>query len=218
MKGKFIVFEGVEGSGKTTHIAQAYQWLRRGHQPKIPVVSTRQPGGTGLGVAIRQLLLEEETDYPLDDRAELLLYAADRAQHLAEIIQPQLEIGGLVLCDRYTDSTIAYQGYGRGLDLKLIEQINFLATAGLDSNLTIWLDVDVEIGLQRARQRGKIDRMEKNEIAFHQRVQQGYQALAMAHPDRIWRVDASGSEEQIQAQIQEILGQYLQLKHRSNLV
>jgi dTMP kinase len=213
MKGNFIVFEGVEGSGKTTHIAHAYQWLRHSHQQKIPVITTRQPGGTGLGIAIRQLLLEEETDYPLDDRAELLLYAADRAQHLAEIVQPQLEVGGLVLCDRYTDSTIAYQGYGRGLDLKLIEQINNLATAGLESNLTIWLDVDVEIGLQRARQRGKIDRMEKNEIVFHQRVQQGYQELAKSHPDRICRVDASGTESDIQAQIQEILSQYLHLKH-----
>jgi dTMP kinase len=213
MQGNFIVFEGVEGSGKTTHIAQVYQWLRQNHHQKIPVITTRQPGGTGLGVAIRQLLLEEETDYPLDDRAELLLYAADRAQHIAEIIQPQLEVGGLVLCDRYTDSTIAYQGYGRGLDLKLIEQINHLATAGLESNLTIWLDVDVEIGLQRARQRGKIDRMEKNEIAFHQRVQQGYQELAREHPDRIWRVDASGTETDIQARIQEILSQYLHLKH-----
>jgi dTMP kinase len=214
MQGNFIVFEGVEGSGKTTHIAHSYQWLRHSNHQKIPVITTRQPGGTGLGVAIRQLLLEEETDYPLDDRAELLLYAADRAQHLAEIVQPQLEVGGLVLCDRYTDSTIAYQGYGRGLDLKLIEQINHLATAGLESNLTIWLDVDVEIGLQRARQRGKIDRMEKNEIAFHQRVQQGYQELAKEHPNRICRVDASGTETDIQAKIQKILNQYLHLKYK----
>jgi dTMP kinase len=142
------------------------------------------------------------------------LYAADRAQHLAEIVQPQLDSGGLVLCDRYTDSTIAYQGYGRGLDLKLIEQINYLATAGLASDLTIWLDVEVEIGLQRARQRGKVDRMEKNEIAFHQRVQQGYQELASAHPDRIQRVDASRCEADIQAQVKEILSNYLRLQHQ----
>jgi dTMP kinase len=213
MTGKFIVFEGVEGSGKTTQIAHAHQWLRQSSW-KIPVITTRQPGGTALGVAIRQLLLEEEADYPLGDRAELLLYAADRAQHLAEIVQPQLDSGGLVLCDRYTDSTIAYQGYGRGLDLKLIEQINYLATAGLASDLTIWLDVEVEIGLQRARQRGKVDRMEKNEIAFHQRVQQGYQELASAHPDRIQRVDASRCEADIQAQVKEILSNYLRLQHQ----
>jgi dTMP kinase len=212
MKGKFIVFEGVEGSGKTTQIAHAHHWLRQSSW-RIPIITTRQPGGTGLGVAIRQLLLEEEADYPLDDRAELLLYAADRAQHLAEIVRPQLAAGGLVLCDRYTDSTVAYQGYGRGLDLQLIDQINHLATAGLASDLTIWLDVDVEVGLQRARQRGKIDRMEKNEIAFHRRVQQGYQALATEHPDRMRRIDASAAEADIQGQIKEILSQYLLLQH-----
>jgi dTMP kinase len=161
-------------------------------------------------VAIRQLLLEEEEDYPLHDRAELLLYAADRAQHLEEIVKPQLEVGGIVLCDRYTDSTIAYQGYGRGLDRIFIENINFLATGGLESDLTIWLDVDVTIGLERARQRGKIDRMEKTELAFHRRVQQGYQELAAAHPDKIKRVEASGSSEQIQQEIQTILTTYLE--------
>lgn len=209
--GKLIVFEGVEGSGKTTHLASTYQWLRSSHWAKQwPVLATRQPGGTALGVAIRQLLLEEEEDYPLHDRAELLLYAADRAQHLAEIVKPQLDVGGIVLCDRYTDSTIAYQGYGRGLDQVLIENINFLATNGLESDLTIWLDVDVTIGLERARQRGKIDRMEKAEIAFHRRVQQGYQELAANFPAKIKRVDASGSTEQIQQEIQAILSTYLQ--------
>ncbi len=209
--GKLIVFEGVEGSGKTTHLASTYQWLRSSHWAKQwPVLATRQPGGTALGVAIRQLLLEEEEDYPLHDRAELLLYAADRAQHLAEIVKPQLDVGGIVLCDRYTDSTIAYQGYGRGLDQVLIENINFLATNGLESDLTIWLDVDVTIGLERARQRGKIDRMEKAEIAFHRRVQQGYQELAANFPATIKRVDASGSTEQIQQEIQAILSTYLQ--------
>jgi dTMP kinase len=211
ISGKLIVFEGVEGSGKTTHIATSYQWLRRSSWGKQwPILATRQPGGTALGVAIRQLLLEEEEDYPLHDRAELLLYAADRAQHLEEIVKPQLEVGGIVLCDRYTDSTIAYQGYGRGLDRGLIENINFLATNGLESDLTIWLDVDVTIGLERARQRGKIDRMEKTEIAFHRRVQQGYQELAAAYPDKIKRIDASGTTEQIQHEIQTILTTYLQ--------
>jgi dTMP kinase len=195
ISGKLIVFEGVEGSGKTTHLASTYQWLRSSHWAKQwPVLATRQPGGTALGVAIRQLLLEEEEDYPLHDRAELLLYAADRAQHLEEIVKPQLDVGGIVLCDRYTDSTIAYQGYGRGLE----------------SDLTIWLDVDVTVGLERARQRGKIDRMEKTEIAFHRRVQQGYQELAANFPAKIKRVDASGSTEQIQQEIQAILSTYLQ--------
>jgi dTMP kinase len=209
--GKLIVFEGVEGSGKTTHIASTYQWLRSSDWSKtLPAIATRQPGGTALGVAIRQLLLEEEEDYPLNDRAELLLYAADRAQHLEEIVKPQLEAGGIVLCDRYTDSTIAYQGYGRGLDRGLIENINYLATNGLESDLTIWLDVDVTIGLERARQRGKIDRMEKTEIAFHRRVQKGYEELAAAFPQKIKRIDASRSADQIQQEIQQILTIYLQ--------
>jgi dTMP kinase len=208
--GRLIVFEGVEGSGKTTHIASTYQWLRSNSWSKVwPTIATRQPGGTDLGLAIRQLLLEEEEDYPLHDRAELLLYAADRAQHLEEIIKPQLDAGGIVLCDRYTDSTIAYQGYGRGLDRGLIENINYLATGGLESDLTLWLDVDVTIGLERARQRGKIDRMEKTELAFHQRVQQGYRELAAASPAKIKRIDASGSEEQIQQEIQQVITTYL---------
>jgi dTMP kinase len=207
MKGKLIVFEGVEGSGKSTQVASLYGWLRE--TTDLDVLATRQPGGTALGVAIRRLLLEEE-DCPLHDRAELMLYGADRAQHMEETIKPHLAKGGLVLCDRYTDSTIAYQGYGRGLDRVLIENINFLATGGLESDLTIWLDVDVEIGLERAKQRGKFDRMEKTELSFHRRVQQGYADLAAIFPERILRLDASGDEEVIQLEIRAIVGAYLE--------
>jgi dTMP kinase len=116
----------------------------------------------------------------------------------------------LVICDRYTDSTIAYQGYGRGLDRVLIENINFLATGGLESDLTIWLDVDVEIGLERAKKRGKFDRMEKTELSFHRRVQQGYQDLAATFPDRILRLDASIDEASLQQQIRSIVGEHLE--------
>jgi dTMP kinase len=158
---------------------------------------------------VRRLLLEED-ESPLHDRAELMLYAADRAQHIEEIINPHLQSGGLVLCDRYTDSTVAYQGYGRGLDRGLIESINYLATAGLESDLTIWLDVDVEVGLERARQRGQFDRMEKTAIEFHRRVQHGYQELAMAYPQRIVRIDASGNENSIHQEIKSIVTNYLQ--------
>jgi dTMP kinase len=206
MTGKFIVFEGVEGSGKSTQVANLYDWLQS--SSGLDVLATRQPGGTALGVAIRRLLLEEE-DCPLHDRAELMLYGADRAQHIEETINPHLAKGGLVLCDRYTDSTIAYQGYGRGLDRVLIENINFLATGGLESDLTIWLDVDVEIGLERAKKRGKFDRMEKTELSFHRRVQQGYQDLAATFPDRILRLDASVDEASLQQQIRSIVGDYL---------
>jgi dTMP kinase len=209
MKGKLIVFEGVEGSGKTTQIARLYSWLASSEWSCYPTISTRQPGGTAIGVAIRRLLLEED-ESPLHDRAELMLYAADRAQHIEEIIKPHLDMGGLVLCDRYTDSTVAYQGYGRGLDRGLINDINYLATAGLNSDLTIWLDVDVEIGLERARQRGQFDRMEKTAIEFHRRVQQGYRELAAAFPERIVRVEASGDEDAIHQEIKKVVTSFLQ--------
>lgn len=204
MEGKLIVFEGVEGAGKTTQIQRLREWL---HLPSITPLSaivTREPGGTELGWKLRQLLLQTEGQQ-IEDRAELLLYAADRAQHVEEVLKPQLARSALILCDRYTDSTIAYQGYGRGFDLGLIEQINLIATGGLKSDLTLWLDIDVEQGLARAQGRGRKDRMEQAELAFHQRVQQGYRELAKAEPQRIVRVDASLSEAAVQEQIQAIL-------------
>lgn len=207
MPGKFIVLEGVEGSGKTTQLQRLQQWL----SPKWPkeVVITREPGGTQLGGELRQILLAHRDGEPMQERAELLLYAADRAQHVEGWIKPQLAAGAMVLCDRYTDSTVAYQGYGRGLSLELISQINQLATNGLTSDLTIWLDIDVEIGLARAKQRGKPDRFEQANIEFHRRIQMGYQALAKANQERIVRVDASLPVEQVSQQIQEIIRKVL---------
>lgn len=205
MDGKLIVFEGVEGSGKTTQIKKCQEWLQNGDRlGGASVVVTREPGGTELGVGLRRLLLEGHRDL-IDDRAELFLYASDRSQHVEEVLKPQLAKGAIVLCDRYTDSTVAYQAYGRGLNLDLINQLNQLATEGLESDLTLWLDIEVEIGLERARQRGAVDRMEQADLAFHRRVQQGYQELAAAYPQRIVRVDASRSQEEVQAQIQDIL-------------
>jgi dTMP kinase len=207
MPGKFIVLEGVEGSGKTTQLQRLQQWL----SPKWPkeVVITREPGGTQLGGELRQILLAHRDGEPMQERAELLLYAADRAQHVEGWIKPQLAAGAMVLCDRYTDSTVAYQGYGRGLSLELISQINQLATNGLTSDLTIWLDIDVEIGLARAKQRGKPDRFEQANIEFHRRIQMGYQALAKANRERIVRVDASLPVEQVSQKIQEIVRKVL---------
>lgn len=204
MSGKFIVFEGVEGAGKTTQIQQTAAWLQQQSGGDKSVITTREPGGTKLGQRIRQVLLEDP-DIQIDNRAELLLYAADRAQHIKSIIEPQLALGNIVLCDRFTDSTIAYQGYGRGFDLDEIDRVNQLATGGLNSDLTIWLDLDVSIGLQRVAQRGKPDRMERATIDFHQRVQQGYQELAKSYPDRIVRIDANQPEAIVQAAIQAIL-------------
>lgn len=211
MGGKLIVFEGVEGCGKTTQLHRTRDWLlgriKKEIQPQVSVVVTREPGGTELGLGLRQLLLIGKAQL-LQDRAELLLYAADRAQHVDEVLKPQLEKGAIILCDRFTDSTVAYQGYGRGLNLTLINQLNQIATGGLESDLTIWLDVDVEIGLARARQRGAADRIEQADLEFHRRVQQGYSELASSHPERIVRVDASGSQEEVQQQIQRILLHY----------
>jgi dTMP kinase len=204
VKGKLIVFEGVEGCGKTTQLNRLQQWL----QPR-PVAVTRQPGGTELGRELRRLLLDERAGCPIQERAELFLYAADRSQHVEEFLKPQLAAGAIVLCDRYTDSTVAYQGYGRGLSLAEVETLNQIATGGLESDLTLWLDVDVGVGLARTRRRGAADRMEQADLAFHRRVREGYAALALAHPQRIVRVDASLSEDEVAEQIQTIVSQYL---------
>jgi dTMP kinase len=204
MNGKFIVFEGVEGAGKTTQIQQTATWLQNCCSLKQEIVITREPGGTKLGQRIRQLLLED-TDDLLDRRTELLLYGADRAQHVEVVIRPQLDRGNIVLCDRFTDSTIAYQGYGRGFELAEIDRVNQLATGGLQSDLTLWLDLDVSIGLERVSVRGKPDRMEQATLDFHQRVRQGYQELAKIYPERIVRIDADRSESSLQLAIQTIL-------------
>jgi dTMP kinase len=207
MLGKLIVFEGGEGCGKTTQLARAQPWLR--DRGIVNLVTTREPGGTALGVQIRQLLLTD-TDEPMASRTELLLYAADRAQHVETFLRPHLAQGALVLGDRYTDSTVAYQGYGRQLDLELIHQLNQMATNGLQSDLTLWLDLDVEIGLQRTQQRGQRDRIEQADLAFHQRVRDGFRALAEQWPDRIVRIDASACEQAVAEQIQATLTRWLE--------
>ncbi|MBC6423219.1 MAG: dTMP kinase [Hormoscilla sp. SP12CHS1] len=241
MQGKLIVFEGTEGSGKTTQIQLLYQWLRC-RTDRVAV--TREPGGTPLGEKLRQILLafqkgtlsvspgsalstfpgravgtrggtpnshyphRQDIDSDLGRMTELLLYAADRSQHVEEFIKPQLAKGTIVLCDRFTDSTLAYQGYGRGLNLSKIEQLNQMASFGLHSDLTLWLDLDVEVGLLRTRQQGSSDRMEQADLEFHRRVYRGFAQLAKEQ-DRIIRVDASGSQSLIQAHIQTIITEYL---------
>ncbi len=208
MDGKLIVFEGVEGCGKTSQMQLCAQWLE---SLGISVLLTRQPGGTEIGVDIRRLLLEKADNKPIAELTELLLYAADRAQHVEQELKPNLAKEKYILCDRYTESTIAYQGYGRGLDMDLIKQLNHIATGGLESDLTIWLDVDVEVGL--ARKRGSeqaLDRIEQETIAFHHRVQQGYVELAAAYPQRIIRIDGSLSKEAVHQIIQANLRDRLQ--------
>ncbi|MCS6782376.1 MAG: dTMP kinase [Gloeomargarita sp. SKYBB_i_bin120] len=195
MAGCFISLEGIEGAGKTTQMHRLAAWLQRlGYS----VLTTREPGGTALGQSLRSLLLH----HVLPERSELLLYAADRAAHVAQVLQPALQRQQVVLCDRYTDSTVAYQGYGRGMDLHLIEQVNAIATGGLMPDLTLWLDVPVEVGLRRVRGRGALNTIEQESLAFHERVRQGYQALAEQHPQRICRIDAASDTETVFKQIQ----------------
>jgi dTMP kinase len=207
MDGKLIVFEGVEGCGKTSQMQLCSQWLE---SLDISVILTREPGGTELGLHLRRLLLEKSENKPVAEVTELLLYAADRSQHVEQELKPNLAAGKYILCDRYTDSTIAYQGYGRGLKMSLIDQLNYIATAGLESDLTIWLDVDVEVGLARKRgSEAALDRIEQETITFHRRVQQGYAELAASNPSRIVRVDGSLSKEIVHQMIQEILRVHL---------
>ncbi|MBD2203185.1 dTMP kinase [Calothrix sp. FACHB-1219] len=203
MGGKLIVFEGVEGCGKTSQMQLCQAWLQN---MGISVFLTREPGGTELGLDLRRLLLEKADNKPIAEVTELLLYAADRAQHVEQELKPYLAQGKYILCDRYVESTIAYQGYGRRLNMSLIDQLNYIATGGLQSNLTIWLDVDVEVGLARKRgAEASLDRIEQETIAFHQRVQQGYADLAAAFPERIIRIDGSLSKEIVHQTIQGIL-------------
>jgi dTMP kinase len=231
LRGQLVVFEGVEGAGKSTQLQSLRHWLEQSGwqswlQQRVgtavpPIVVTREPGGTELGQQLRRLLLDSSLTEGegLWDRTELLLYAADRAQHVQKVLKPAIAQGALVLCDRFTDSTIAYQGYGRGFDLDLIRQLNAIATMGLESDLTLWLDLEVQQGLQRAQARAQADqpeglkgkdRMEAADLSFHQRVQQGFRAIAQDEPHRMVRIEASLSEVQVAEQIQAVMEKYLQ--------
>jgi dTMP kinase len=206
MAGQLIVFEGIEGAGKTTQLQRAATWLRS--QLTVPVLTSREPGGTLLGQQLRSLLLDVRQQDEQDEiapRSELLLYAADRAQHVEQYLKPNLAQGAMILCDRYTDSTLAYQGYGRQLDVALIQQLNAIATGGLTPNLTFWLDLDPEIGLQRITERGAPNRLEREALDFHQRVRAGYMALAQDHPQRIIRLDAIAAADDLEREIRAIL-------------
>jgi dTMP kinase len=183
-----IAFEGIEGSGKSTHARRLAAHLRSGARA---VVETREPGGTPAGGAIRRLVLGADA-VPLTPLAELFLYCADRAQHVSEVVRPALAAGRVVLCDRFSDSTIAYQGYGRGLDLGVVRALDARARDGVEPTLTFLLDCPVEEGLTRARGRaGPADRFEREDAAFHERVRAGFRALAGAEPWRYCVLDAA---------------------------
>lgn len=189
----FITFEGGEGSGKTTCIREAAAALRN---QGYDVLLTREPGGTLLGDALRTLLLDAKSQAPVSSRAELLLFCAARAQLVTEVLQPHLDKSGVILCDRYADSTLAYQGYGRGLPLDTLHTILAFATGGLWPHLTLYLDITPEQGLKRRRQQDW-DRLDSLEISFHQRVHAGYKSLMAEEPSRWRRIDAALPLEQV---------------------
>jgi dTMP kinase len=198
----FITFEGPDGSGKTTQAQLLYEYLQeRGY----PVFLTREPGGTGIGDQIREVLHSLENTEMLP-QTEILLYSASRAQLVGQIIRPHLARGEIVLCDRYADSTLAYQGYGHGLDLQVLQVITTFATGGLKPDLTIYLDIDVEEGLRRklaAYKAGEAEwnRMDQQEIAFHRRVREGYLQMAAAEPERWVIIEAAQLEDVAQQAI-----------------
>ncbi len=202
MRGRFITFEGVEGSGKSTQMAHLRAWME---EAGLAVLATREPGGTKVGEVIRELLLAPR-DEGLDAAAELMLYEAARAQHVGEVIRPALEAGTHVLCDRFFDSTTAYQAFGRGLDERMVMEMNRMASGGLVPDLTLLFSVPVEEGLLRARGEGAGDRLESENLAFHRRVQAGFDELARREPKR-FRVLGEGAIEQVRKEVMAIVGE-----------
>jgi dTMP kinase len=205
----FITLEGPEGSGKSSQIGLLADFLRR---EGWGVVQTREPGGTPIGDQIRACL-HDVNNMAMTAVAELLLYSASRAQHVAELIRPALVQGQMVLCDRFADSTIAYQGYGRGLNLADLHFLNRIATQGLQPDLTLLLDIDVARGLARRQVGGdEMNRLDLEALAFHERVRQGYLALAAAEPERWVVVDGERPLTAVQADLQAIVLQRLEIR------
>ena len=211
----FITFEGVEGSGKTTQIQRLKKHLI---QKGIPCKVTREPGGCPIGEKVRKILLnpDHREMVPL---SELLLYEAARAQHVKEVIEPFLKKGGVVLCDRFSDATIAYQGYGRKMDLRWIERLNHFSSRGIKPDVTFLLDCPSEVGLKRALKRNrtlkqeKEERFEKEKIQFHQRVRKGYLALAKKEPRRVKVIDTREGEDKVFEKIRKIVDELIVRSH-----
>ncbi len=213
MAGLFITFEGLDGSGKSTHLKRAASWLGgRG----VPCRATHEPGGTPLGDSIRQVFLDPRWG-SMDGVVELLLVFASRRQHLIEVIEPALAAGTHVLCDRFTDSTLAYQGYGRGVARQRIEQIDAQATGGRRPDHTLLFDLPAEVARERGHSprrqgRGSADRLDAEDLAFYGRVRQGFLALAAADPGRFRLVDSSRQPGETFAQVEAALAGILGLE------
>ncbi len=210
---RFITFEGVDGTGKTTQLMALESYFR---EQGRSCLSTREPGGTSLGRLIRQVVLEIGQQ-PIAAPTELFLYLADRAQHVHDVIVPALAAGKVVLCDRYTDSTLAYQGYGRGIDLQFLRRLNEFADRGVQPDLTFLLDCPVELGLSRTAQRylkiasgeKREDRFEHEKLEFHRKVRAGFLELARADSRRFRVVDAARSVEDVAQEIRTVIDREL---------
>lgn len=203
-KGIFITFEGVEGSGKSTQIELLSEYLRgKGYE----VVATREPGGTNIGESIRDILLDPDF-LSMDSYTELFLYVASRAQLACEVIKPALDTEKVVLCDRFADSSLAYQGFGRDIPLDKIEAVNEWATQGLCPQLTIVLSIPAQDGLVRATG-DSADRIEREPADFHERVKNGYEKIAQRHPDRIHTIDGTGNPSEIHRSIVKLVDELL---------
>jgi dTMP kinase len=212
MRGRFITFEGGEGCGKTTHLSLLAKYLKeKGHS----VVQTREPGGTLFSDRIRMLILDNanESDLPqgsvIDAKTELFLMLASRAQHVKEVILPALKSGQIVLCDRFVDASIAYQGAGRGLSKATILEMSLFASQGIMPDLTFLLDIDVSEGLARVASRGELNRLDKEATPFHTAVHRGYEDISRESPERVVVIDASVSIEAVATNIKELADAFL---------
>ena len=201
----FITLEGPEGCGKSSQMPLLEEYLR---QQGYDVLATREPGGTSISEQIRAVLSRLDNT-EMHSRTEILLFQASRAQLVEQVIRPHLEKGGLVVCDRYADSTLAYQGFGRQHDLEALRRLVDFATGGLKPDLTLLLDIDVEEGLRRKRNCGEWNRLDALDLEFYQRVRQGYQSLAQEEPGRWVIIDASQSFEQVQAELRKAIASRL---------
>ncbi len=204
-KGLFITFEGADGSGKTTQLEKVKTFLE---QKGYNVVTTREPGALEMGKKIREILLHSEEK--VADKCELFLFLADRAQHIETFIKPAINQGKIVLCDRHTDSTVAYQGYGRGGDIKLLKELNKIAVAGLTPDLTLLFDVDTQTAQNRVG--SEKDRMESAGMQFHKKVRDGYLELQREEPKRIKLINANNSIEKVYEDTKDIIIKLIQEK------
>ena len=202
MTGFFITFEGTEGVGKTTQVQKAFDLLSARHPGNVIV--TREPGGTHAGELIRNVILQNDADR-IDGITEMLLVFAARRQHIKDVIRPSLEAGRIILCDRFTDATFAYQGGGRGVDEELISRLQDMVQGRLRPDLTLLLDAAPEVGLERMRERGAPDRFEAETINFFQRVRYKYLDLATRYPERIHVIDAAREADEVTREIQALL-------------